>query len=113
MTFIYHSITTTFAVRRKGLEELNQEKKKKLTMLQTRFENEQFNSLSNIFTINQSPNDYITTDRPDSSKVIRKKNTSFLSFFLFLILNSLLIYIYILFRKLYGEMFNIQPKMKL
>jgi hypothetical protein len=39
-------------------------------MLQTRFENEKFNSLSNIFTVTRSRNDFITTDRPDSSHVI-------------------------------------------
>jgi hypothetical protein len=38
-------------------------------MLQTRFENEQFSSSSNIFKISGSQNDFMSTARPDSSQV--------------------------------------------
>ena len=37
-------------------------------MLQTRFENEQFNSLPDIASSNRSHTGFISTDRPDSSQ---------------------------------------------
>lgn len=39
-------------------------------MLQTRFENEQFETLPLIYPGHRSRNDYITTDRPDSAQVL-------------------------------------------
>ncbi len=55
--------------------------RKKTAMLQTRLENEQFNSLPLVFTNNRSRNEYITTDRPDSSQVLFLNNKSHLFFF--------------------------------
>ena len=38
-------------------------------MIQSRLENEQFNSLPNLITTDRSRTGFITTDRPDSSQV--------------------------------------------
>ncbi len=42
-------------------------------MLQSRLENEQFNSLPNLVTTDRSRLGFITTDRPDSSQVLLNK----------------------------------------
>jgi len=42
-------------------------------MLQSRLENEQFNSLPNLITTDRSRLGFITTDRPDSSQVLLNK----------------------------------------
>ena len=39
-------------------------------MIQSRLENEQFNSLPNLITTDRSRTGFITTDRPDSSQVV-------------------------------------------
>jgi hypothetical protein len=39
-------------------------------MIQSRLENEQFNSLPNLITTDRSRMGFITTDRPDSSQVL-------------------------------------------
>ncbi len=41
-------------------------------MLQSRIENEQFNSLPNLMITDRSRTGFITTDRPDSSQVLNK-----------------------------------------
>ena len=81
-------------------------------MLQTRFENEQFNSLPLVFNNHRTRNDYITTDRPDSAQVLTRMNFfPSLQFILFNI-NSSLTYIYILYQNQSGEMVNILYRMK-
>ena len=47
-------------------------------MLQTRFENEQFNSLPEITSTSRSHLGFISTDRPDSSQVSLVARRSFL-----------------------------------
>lgn len=79
-------------------------------MLETRIENEQFNSLPNGIKNHRSRNGFIANSRPDSAQVSIEMFL-FLFFFksqVFLIHKcSWLICTYILFRNPSGEMFNI------
>ena len=75
-------------------------------MLQLRGENEQFSSLPSLRILDHPRLSIITTDRPDSSQVL------FIVLSLFHNLEvspirSLLIYMFMLFRKMFGKMVSV------